>query len=72
MIRRMNATDMRDLAADLVDEHGPAIFHVALRVSADHACDGRQDGAHFWYALSLLVDDIIQARLDPGGPLTLH
>jgi len=63
---------MRDLAAELVREHGPDVFHVALRASAEHACDGREDGAHFWYALSLLLDDIIQARLDPARPLTLH
>ena len=68
----MNASDMRDLAAELFVEHGPGIFHVALRASAEHACDGHEDGANFWYALSLLLDDIIQARLDPDRPLTLH
>jgi hypothetical protein len=68
----MNTTEMRDLAAELVAEHGPAIFHVAIRASAENACDGRADGAHFWYALSLLLDDIIRARLDPDGPLTVH
>ena len=68
----MNATEMRDLAAELVHEHGPAIVHVAIRASAEHACDGRHDGAHFWYALSLLLEDIIRALLDPDRPLTLH
>ena len=68
----MNTSDLRDLAAELLFEHGAAIFHVALRASAEHACDGQNDGAHFWYALSLILDDIIQARLDPDRPLTLH
>ena len=68
----MNTSDMRDLAAGLFHEHGPAIFHVALRASAEHACAGREEGAHFWYAMSLLLDDIIRARLDPDGPITLH
>jgi hypothetical protein len=68
----MNTNDMRDLAAELIDEHGPAVFNTALRASADHACDGRHEGAHFWYALSLLLDDIIHARFDPVRPLTLH
>jgi hypothetical protein len=68
----MDTNDMRDLAAELLDEHGPAVFHFALRASAEHACDGRNDGAHFWYALSLLLDDIIHARVDAARPLILH
>lgn len=68
----MNTSDLRDLAADLVHEHGPAILSIALRASAEHACDGREEHAHFWYALSLLLDDIIHERLDPNRPLTLH
>ena len=68
----MNTNEMRELAAALFHEHGPAIIHVALRTSAEHACAGREAGAHFWYALSLILDDIIRARLDPDAPLTLH
>ena len=63
---------MRDLAIELFDEHGPAVLHIALRASAENACDGREEGAHFWYALSLLIDDIIHARFDPARPITLH
>jgi len=68
----MNTSDMRDLAAELVHEHGPTILQIALRASAEYACDGCEQGAHFWYALSLLLDDILQARVDPDRPLTLH
>jgi hypothetical protein len=68
----MNTGDMRDLAAGLFRAHGPVIFHVALRASAKHACAGREEGAHFWYAISLLLDDIMRERLDPDDPITLH
>lgn len=68
----MDTSDMRDLAAGLFHEHGPGILHVALRASAEHACAGREEGTHFWYALSLLLDDIIRARLDPDRPITVH
>ena len=68
----MDTNDMRDLAAGLFREHGPSIFHVALRASAEHACAGQEKVAHFWYALSLLLDDIIRVRLDPDRPLTIH
>jgi hypothetical protein len=71
-MKRMKTSDMRDLAAELLDEHGQAMLQIALRASAEHACDGCYEGAHFWYALSFLLDDILRARLDPSGPLTLH
>ena len=63
---------MRDLAAEHIDEHGPAVFNTALRASAEHVCDGGHESAYFWYALSLLLDDIIHARVDPDRPLVLR
>jgi hypothetical protein len=69
---RMKTSDMRDLAAELVEEHGQAIRNIALRASAELACDGHHEGAHFWYALSLLLDDILQSRLDPDRPITVN
>lgn len=68
----MDASDVRDLAAGLFREHGAAVYHVALRTSAEHACAGREEGAHFWYAVSLILDDFIHARLDPDRSITLQ
>lgn len=68
----MNANEMRELAAGLFHEHGPAIFQVVLRTSAEHACAGHDEGARFWRALSLILDDIICSRIDPDRPITLH
>jgi hypothetical protein len=51
---------------------GPTSCRLRCGLSAGHACDRRQDRARFWYALSLLLDEILQARLDPERPLTAH
>ncbi len=68
----MRADDFCHLAADLLDEHGPTVVQLALRASADFACDGVNDRALFWYALSLFLDDIVSCRLDADRPLVLH
>ena len=68
----MKAGDFCDLAAELVSEHGASVVSIAQRASAEYACEGADDRAFFWYALSLFVDDIVSCRLDPLRPLTVH
>lgn len=68
----MKAGDFCDLAVDLVSEHGADARSIALRASAEYACDGVNDRALFWYALSLFLDDIAGGRLDPDRPIVVH
>lgn len=52
--------------------HGPAALDMARRASAECACDGADEPALFWYALSLFLDDIVNRRIDPERPLSIH
>jgi len=68
----MTADDLTKLAADLATEHGNAAADYARRAVVSFELEGAWDRAAFWYMLSVLLDDIIELRLDPTAPITLH
>jgi hypothetical protein len=68
----MKAGDFCELAAELVDEHGPEALHFALRATAEYACEGIEERAWFWYAMSLFLTDIVNRHIDPDRPLVVH
>lgn len=69
---QLNANDFRRLAADLAAEHGAAARDYARRAIVSLEQEGAHDRAKFWFALSVFLDDIALARLDPEGPIVLH
>ena len=68
----MNASDLYRLAADLAAEHGVVALDYARRAVVTFEADGAPDRAQFWYTLSILLDDIVENRLDPLGPITIN
>jgi hypothetical protein len=68
----MSANDLTRLAADLAVEHGSAAAVYARRAVASFEMEGALDRAAFWFTLSVLLDDILELRLDPAAPITLH
>ena len=72
MFNQIRTADFCDVAAELVSLHGHAALDMARRASAECACDGADEHALFWYALSLFLDDIVSRRIDPERLLTIH
>jgi hypothetical protein len=35
-------------------------------------CEGEDERAQFWFALSILLDDIVTQRVDPDRPVVIH
>ena len=68
----MDTSDMYRLAADLAAEHGVLALDYARRAVVSFEADGAPDRAHFWYTLSVLLDDIVEKRQDPLGPITIQ
>lgn len=68
----MTATDLTRLAADLAVEHGTAAADYARRAVVSFELEGAWDRAALWFTLSVLLDDILELRLDPTAPITLH
>ncbi|HEX2592607.1 MAG TPA: hypothetical protein VHL34_13980 [Rhizomicrobium sp.] len=68
----MTADDMTKLAADLASEHGNDAADFARRAVATFELEGAWDRAAFWFTISVLLDDILELRLDPTAPITLH
>ena len=68
----MTADDLTRLAADLAVEHGNAAADYARRAVASFEMEGAWERAAFWFTLSVLLDDILELRLDPAAPITLH
>ena len=68
----MDTSDMYRLATDLAAEHGVLALAYARRAVASFEADGAPDRAHFWYTLSVLLDDIVEKRLDPLGPISIQ
>lgn len=66
------ANDMCRIAADLVDQHGIGALDYAQRAVLCFQAEGAPDRAQFWLALCALLDDIVENRLDPLNPVTLH
>ncbi len=68
----LNASDLYRLAADLAAEHGVMAQDYARRAVVAFEADGAPDRAQFWYLLSILLDDIVEKRLDPLDSITIH
>lgn len=68
----LSTGDMCLLAAELAEEHGPMASRYALQASIACEADGEMERAAFWFTLSVLLEDILAARLDPERPLTFN
>ncbi|HEX4860070.1 MAG TPA: hypothetical protein VFV07_02460 [Rhizomicrobium sp.] len=68
----LDAADFCRLAADLAAEHGDAARDYARRAVISFESEGDAARARFWFALSVLLDDIALSRLDPERPIVLH
>ena len=64
--------DLCELAAELAEEHGHSAYEYALRTYLSFEADGEKERANFWYALSVLLDDIAAYNIDPALPRTVH
>jgi hypothetical protein len=68
----INAEDLCRLASELANEHGAEALHFARRAVITFEAEGAPDRASLWFALSVLLDDIVSRRLDPDRPLSIH
>lgn len=65
----ISASDLCQLAGELAAEHGMLARDYAQRAYRTLDSEGQHDRAEFWFALSILVDDVLSYRLDPNaGP----
>lgn len=69
---RISAGDLCILASELAAEHGLIARDYARRACASLEAEGERERARFWFALSVLLDDIAQHRLDPDRAPTIH
>ncbi len=68
----MRTGDLCQLAAELAHEHGEDAVSYARRAVVTLECEGEGERAQFWYALSVLLDDIVTLRVDPDRPVTIN
>ena len=65
----ISASELRQLAGQLAAEHGLLALDYARRAYRDLEVEGQTDRAQFWFALAVLVDDVLTHGLDPdSGP----
>ena len=64
--------DLCLLAAELTEEHGNSALDYAWHAYLSSEAEGELERASFWYTLSVLLEDILYARIDPERPLTIH
>lgn len=65
----ISAFELCHLAGELAAEHGVLARDYARRAYREMETEGQHDRAEFWFALSILVDDVMQHGLDPfTGP----
>jgi hypothetical protein len=68
----MRTGDLCQLAAELASEHGSDAVDYARRAVVTLECEGEGERAQFWFALSILLDDIVTQRVDPDRPVIIH
>jgi hypothetical protein len=68
----ITTSDLCRLAGDLALEHGESALHYARRAAVCLEADGAEDRAQLWFALSILLGDIISQRLDPDRAIAIH
>ena len=65
----ISASELCQLAGELAAEHGLLALDYARRAYRTLDTEGQHERAEFWFALSVLVDDVIAHGLDPDiGP----
>ena len=65
----ISALDMYRLAGELAAEHGLLARDYAQRAYRTMDTEGHHERAQFWFAMSILVDDVMLRGLDPyDGP----
>ena len=69
---RISAGDLCFLAAELAAEHGLVARDYAQRAFVSFTAEGERERASFWFALSVILDDIALHRLDPDHSPTIH
>lgn len=57
--------DLCRLASELADEHGVEARDYARSAYYTLEAQGDFERAHFWFTLSVLVDDVVANRMDP-------
>jgi len=69
---QISTDDMCRLAADFAEEYGTDALECARRAMIVFQAEGAHERAQFWFAVSVLVRDIAEFRLDPDAPQTIH
>ena len=69
---RISAGDLCYLAAELAAEHGVVARDYARRAFVSLTAEGERERARFWFALSVLLEDIELHRLDTDHSPTIH
>jgi hypothetical protein len=60
------------LAGEFAALHGILAVDIARRAYRCHDVEGDELGAEFWFAMSILVDDVMRHRLDAEHRLSIH
>jgi hypothetical protein len=68
----MGAEETCRLAAELKEEFGDLVSHVAERAIVAYEADGLTDRAILWRALHAILGDIAARRIDPYAPIAIH
>jgi hypothetical protein len=68
----ISAQNLCRLAGELATEHGVLARDYARRAFRTLESEGDMERAHFWFMLSILVDDVMQHRLDPDTAPTIQ
>lgn len=68
----LRTDDICLLAAEMAQEHGAVARDYARRATREFEHVGQWERARFWNALAVLLDDIVEHRLDPSAPIRMH
>ncbi len=68
----ISASELCHLAGELAAEHGVLARDYAQRAYRALEGEGQFDRAQFWFALSILVDDVMLRGLDPEHGPSIH
>ena len=60
------------LAAELAEKYGDMAERVAARAVATYEAEGMEDRASLWRALSAIINDIAEHRIDPHARIVRH
>lgn len=68
----ISASDLCRLAGELAAEHGALARDYAHRCYRTMESEGQYERAAFWFALAVLVDDVMVHGLDPDDGPTIQ